>query len=181
MKTIIVHGSYGGPEENWFPWLKAMLEKKGVEVAVPRFPTPMGQSLAGWTRVMKKYSSWFGPDLTLVGHSLAPAFIFRLLERTNTKINSAFLVAGFIEKLGDPHFDIVNSSFVEDSFNWDKIKSSANRFFVYGSNNDPYVPIEQSKKIAKNLGVNLRLVKGAGHFNTETFPQLLEDLTFFTP
>ncbi len=42
--VFIFHGSSGYPEENWFPWLKQKLEDKGLEVFVPKFPTPEGQS-----------------------------------------------------------------------------------------------------------------------------------------
>ena len=32
MNFIIIHGIYGHPEENWFPWLKNKLEGMGYEV-----------------------------------------------------------------------------------------------------------------------------------------------------
>ena len=31
MNTIIVHGSYGKPFENWFPWLENELYKKNMK------------------------------------------------------------------------------------------------------------------------------------------------------
>jgi hypothetical protein len=41
MRNIfIIHGSYGYPEENWFPWLKKELSKLGHRVFVPKFPIP---------------------------------------------------------------------------------------------------------------------------------------------
>ena len=36
--AIIIHGSYGNPNENWFPWLKMELEKIGYKVFVPVLP-----------------------------------------------------------------------------------------------------------------------------------------------
>jgi predicted alpha/beta hydrolase family esterase len=46
--AFIIHGSYGHPKENWFPWLKNELEKLNYKVFVPAFPTPQNQSLASW-------------------------------------------------------------------------------------------------------------------------------------
>ena len=41
MKTaIIIHGTEGYPEENWFPWLKSELEIIGYQTFVPQFPSP---------------------------------------------------------------------------------------------------------------------------------------------
>lgn len=38
MKFVIFHGSFGNPEENWFPQLKKDLENLNQEVLVPAFP-----------------------------------------------------------------------------------------------------------------------------------------------
>ncbi|MBI5073039.1 hypothetical protein HZA99_04435 [Candidatus Woesearchaeota archaeon] len=42
--AIIVHGTDGHPQENWFPWLKEKLKLYGYEVFVPQFPTPQNQT-----------------------------------------------------------------------------------------------------------------------------------------
>ena len=46
--AVIIHGSYGSPDENWFPWLKKELQKIGYKVFVPAFPTPKNQKLGVW-------------------------------------------------------------------------------------------------------------------------------------
>ena len=35
---VIVHGSYGTPFENWFPWLFQRLSEAGKNVLAPQFP-----------------------------------------------------------------------------------------------------------------------------------------------
>jgi uncharacterized protein len=180
MKVFIIHGAYGTPNENWFPWLKAELEKQGHEVVVPQFPTPENQALENWMNVMEPYISTFNSDIVLVAHSLGPAFAISLLERINVKIRACFFVAGFIGKLGIEEFDSINSTFTEKEFDWEKIKQNCAEFFVYGSDNDPYVPLEMEEEFARNLGTKLIAVKGAGHFNKKMgyaeFPRLFEDI-----
>jgi len=180
MKVFIFHGSYGSPEENWIPWLKKQLEEQGFTVFAPRFPTPEGQSLEEWNSVFKEFEKELDEESILVGHSIGPAFILRLLERIEVKVKACFFVAGFIGLLGDPKFDEINKTFVEAQFNWEKIRSNCDSFTVFHSDNDPFVPIENAEEIARGLEIKVELVKNAGHFNTsagyECFPLLMEKI-----
>jgi predicted alpha/beta hydrolase family esterase len=165
---FIIHGTKGSPEGNWFPWLKSELEKLGCEVLVPTFPTPENQSLDTWLKVFDRYKSHIDKDTILVGHSIASAFILSAIQRQNTPVRAAFLVAGFISKLGIPDYDLLNNSFVTAELDWQKIRRNCRRFYCISSDNDPYVPISEGRNIVKKLGVELILLKNAGHMNSES-------------
>jgi len=162
---FVIHGAYGDPEENWFPWLKSELEKLGCKVFVPKFPTPENQSLENWLKVFEDYKQYLDENSIVVGHSLGPAFLLNILEKLDKPIKAAFFVSGFVGLLGNPDFDNINKSFVDKSFNWQKIKQNCKKFYIFHSDNDPYVPLEKAKELAKNLDVDVILVKNAGHFN----------------
>ena len=163
--VFIIHGSYGYPDENWFPWLRLELEKLNCKVFVPKFPTPENQTLENWLKVFEPYRKYINKDSIVIGHSLGPAFLLNIIQELNSPIKAAFFVSGFIGLLGNPNFDNINKSFVDQNFDWDKIKQNCKHFFVFHSDNDPYVPLEEAKKLAKNLGVDVILIHGAGHFN----------------
>ena len=46
---IILHGSFGSKDGNWFPWLKNELEKKNNSVELPQMPIGTGkQTYENW-------------------------------------------------------------------------------------------------------------------------------------
>ena len=179
MNFFIIHGIYGFPGENWFPWLKEELERGGFEAIVPKFPTPIGQSLENWLRVFSKYESKISSETVLIGHSLGAPFILNYIEKSNKKIKAAFLVAGY-HKMLENEFKELNRSFVGKDFDWKKIKKNCGRFFVVASDNDPYIPVEINKELAKFLDAELIIIHDGGHLNKKAgfdrFPKLLEEI-----
>ena len=164
---IIIHGTGGNPNGNWFPWLKSELEKSDCRVFVPKFPTPENQSLENWLNVFKDYEQYLDENSIVIGHSLGPAFLLSVLENLQRPIKAAFFIAGFTGLLNNPDFDELNKSFTTKSFDWARIKNNCKRFYVINSDNDPYVPLEKGKSLAQNLGTELITIKNAGHINEE--------------
>jgi hypothetical protein len=163
--AFIFHGAGGYPEENWFPWLKVELEAKGLEVIVPHFPTPEGQSLEAWLKVLEPYRSKINAETILVAHSLGCIFALRLLEILNKPIKLVVFVSPpiGIKPIGNYETDFAFSNGF--NFNWEKIKAAANNFIVYHSDNDPNVSFANGQELAKHLAVELTFIPNAGHFN----------------
>lgn len=180
MNVFIFHGTGGNPQENWFPWLERELKKLGIEVFVPRFPTPEGQSLENWIKAFEPYQKFVNETSVFVGHSIGPAMILRLLELRNKPIGGGILVSAFDGIIGIEYFDNLNKTFVVPSFNWEKIKRNCRKFVMLSGDNDPYVPLKFPRRIAKKLGVLLQLVKKGGHLNATAgftkFPEVLAEI-----
>lgn len=178
--AIIIHGAFGHSKENWFPWLKKELEANGYTVFVPDFPTPKNQSLQNWLKIFKQYEQKLTKDSVVIGHSLGVPFLLKVIENLSKPIRAAFFVAGFASQLGQPKVDELNKSFLEKPFNWEIIKKKCPAFYVFYSNNDPYVSEEKSEELIRNLNAESIFIKEAGHFNETagytTFNQLLEKI-----
>lgn len=174
--AFIFHGTDGNPEENWFPWLKSELKNRGFDVVVPQFPTPKGQTPEAWFKVLEPYLNRILSDSLMVGHSLGGTFLLRVLERIDIQIRAAFFVASPVGIMPIKNY-ATDKPFLEKPFDWPAIRRHARDFFVFHSDNDPFVGLENGKALAGHLGVELNLVPGAGHFNTAagytTFEALL--------
>ena len=178
--AIIIHGTEGHPQENWFPWLKGELEKQGYKVSVPQFPSPpvVPAKVAEWFEVLKDYP--IDEDTILIGHSLGGIFTLRILETLKQPVKAAFMVGAPIgvRPILNYDRDVAFSGF---DFDWDTIKNNAGRFAVYQSDDDPYVGLANGEELAKHLGIELSFIPNSGHFNTKAgyteFPQLLKEIT----
>lgn len=178
LRAIILHGAHGGPDTNWFPWLHAELEAKGLDVLRPRLPTPDGQSLGAWLEAYDRAVGSLAPAPTmLVGHSLGCAFALRLVERAREPFEGLFLAAPFVGALGLPDYDTINASFFADPVDWAGVRERMGvAFGCWAGDDDPYVPLSRSREVADGLGLPLDVVTGGGHLNGETgfraFPSL---------
>jgi hypothetical protein len=173
---IFIHGTGGNPNECFYPWLRRELENRGYKVYAPQLPMPEEQTLGSWLEAFRPYEKFVNEKTCFVGRSIGPAFILRLLERMNVRVKACFLVAGFCSDIGLEEFRPLIKTFIEGSFNWEKITNKCDRFFVYNSDNDPYVPLEKGRELAKNLNTEVILVKGAEHFWMREFQEILSDI-----
>ncbi len=178
MKTVILHGTQGSPEGNWFPWLKRELEAAGHEVTVPNLPTPKNQSKDSWSAEFSAQTPELDKETILIGHSCGATFMLSILETLEKPIAKSIFVSGFLDELGIPEYDELNSTFIKNNFNWEKIRKNAGEIHIFHGDNDPYVPLEQAHELSKHLKVKLNIVNGGGHLNEESgFTELPQALT----
>ena len=135
MKFVILHGTLGSPNENWFPWLVGELEKLGHTTIRPQLPTPEGQTPQNWVKVIADLvENLAGTDLIFVAHSRSPLAVCQYIQTRTSPICACFFVAGFVR-----HLPVTEEPFP--------------------TLNDPLMTWEQigtkSRKIAKNLFVLL--------------------------
>lgn len=197
MHFIIFHGSFGNPNGNWFPYLKKRLEALGHRVTVPQFPvenwdevTKHGssmplhhQSLEAWFRVFEPIIKTFHKEekLCFVGHSLAPVFILRVVDRFTIQLDSAMFVSPFLDYLHSKEFwqfDYVNASFYKTDFDFEKLKRLIPVSYVLFGDNDPYVDRKYPLEFGEKMGSIVKEIKNGGHLNAESgykeFPLLLD-------
>src|ERR1700733_9569237 len=99
---LIVHGAYGSPEGNWFPWLGGELKKYGP-VFIPPSPPPARKNCEAWLAVADEALQGIAPqDTVLIGHSIGATLAFRMAEKTHQPFKALFSVSPFARELGLP-------------------------------------------------------------------------------
>ncbi|MAS86550.1 MAG: hypothetical protein CMH30_01025 [Micavibrio sp.] len=175
-KAVIFHGTQGSPDGNWFPWLASELLDENYDVYVPALPTPKNQNLEEWSKIVKRLP--IDKDTVLIGHSCGANLLVHLLGSLNTPVKRSIIVSPFTDKIGIPDYDTLNESFfLDEKTTQMAIKNAGLIELLYGDN-DPYVPSDQPKELAKWLGVKPIIIKNGGHLNVEAgyteFPELLK-------
>ncbi len=177
---IIIHGSFGSPFGNWFPWLRNQLEEKDLVVYTPDFPIGVGyQNYKNWSNLLKVYvdAKIINENTVIFAHSIAPVFICKFLIENKIKVKRLVLVCGFNNYLGiNEDYDNVNKTMYLD--NLSTIKDYAKEIICFYSDNDPYVTYEVEKNFADTIADKQIIIKNGGHLNSESayteFTELLE-------
>jgi len=177
-KVVILHGTEGSPEGNWFEWLKDELESHGYQVWLPSLPRPMQPSLNEWTKyVINECPFSIDEDTTLIGHSSGAITVLVVAQRLKTRVKKVISVGVF--KDNSLKWDANNRLF-DVKFDFAKMKQNCTNYLFIHSDDDPYCPLDHPKFFAKKLDAKLEILPGQGHFNLEKsssykeFPRLLE-------
>ena len=177
---IIIHGSFGSPFVNWFPYLRNEIEKRDLTVYTPDFPTGVDyQNYNNWSKVLESYVSAgiINENTIIYAHSIAPVFVSHFLVSNNIKVKKLVFVCGFNNYLGiNEEYDTVNKTMYFD--NLETVKNLSEEIICLYSKNDPYVKYETEKEFADKIATKQIVIDDGGHLNSESgyteFPQLLE-------
>jgi len=198
MQYVIFHGSFGSTDENWFPWLKKVLEEKGNLVVLEQFPCEdydimkeksficNKQNLTNWLDCFEKNvlpKLIQNEKIVFIGHSIAPAFILRVVEKFKIKLEKAIFVSPFLNFKSEElwQYTLVNSTFLEAPFDFEKINELIKSSVVFYGDDDPYITNKEDFiEFAKMLNSKIICIHNGGHlssrFGFTEFPQILDEV-----
>lgn len=183
-RVIIVHQWGGSPESDFYPWLKSKLEKKGFNVLVPVMPNPVAPDIESWVKTLTETVGNLDENTILVGHSVGCQTILRYLARTQGKASGIILVAPWLVLseivMNDEDQMKIAKQWLTNLPDNTKIVARAEKMFALFSDNDPYVPIENSK-LLKEYGFTSEIIENRFHFDAESgiteVPEVLEKIS----
>lgn len=164
-KTVyIVHGFTASNLANWFPWLKAQLEKESVRVVVPNMPDTMDPHLEPWLGMLRTCAGQMDDNTVFVGHSLGCVAALRYILERGVKIRGAVLVSGFIGRNPMKEQRAGLTEFVEPKLDISLLKELVPKRVVITARDDDIVPTEATRAVARDLDASLIWLNKGRHF-----------------
>lgn len=160
---MIFHGYGATPEDHWFSWLADRLNRAGVPAHVPALPDPAAPDPSRWAAASAEALGQPGSGSIVIAHSLGCITALRHLSSLSEpwRVGALVLVAGFVDKLPAlPELD----GFIEKGVNLAGIRERVGSLTIIRSDEDPYVPIGHTDRLARLLDTSPVVVPGAGHF-----------------
>jgi len=171
-RFFIIHGWGADPNYGGIPWLKQKLEKEGFVVSVPSMPTTDHPIIKDWVDFIAKKVGKINENTILIGHSIGVQAILRYLESLdNIKVGGLVLLAGFFnlnEKTYKNQAERkIARPWLTTKINCEKIKKNTSNIIAIFSDDDPYVPINDSELFAGRLGAEIIIEHNKQHFACE--------------
>jgi predicted alpha/beta hydrolase family esterase len=159
------------PQNQWKQWISDQMTD--IDVLLPRFPNSNNAVYNEWKIYFEKLIPFLGNDVQLIGHSLGAMFLAKYLHEMplRQKVRRLILISGVYDNdyTGDNGSFLVNDA--------KGLEQSADEIHLFHSEDDPVVPFSELAKFQADLPSAITHVfSSRGHFNDETFPELLEIL-----
>jgi predicted alpha/beta hydrolase family esterase len=177
--ALILHGTLGSPDGNWFTWLGNEFRDRNMQVWTPSLPHAEQPSLREWADYVHANVPFeINEDTVIVGHSAGASLSLILAQESKKPIGCVAAVSVVRDnewldwRPNDRLFDV--------PYDYVAIQAMANRLLFLHSDNDPYVPLEHAQDVASRSHGELIVIPEQGHFNLEysdeydTFPKLGE-------
>lgn len=145
------------------------------QVFSPRMPNAQNAKYGEWKLWFEKFIPLLDPNPILIGHSLGGIFLAKYLseEIYPGKIKATFLIAApYSTRDHEPIGDFILTTPRA------KLAAQAGQLFLYHSKDDMVVPFTSLERYRQELpDAHIRVFEDRGHFNTETFPELVEEVS----
>ena len=155
-----------------YGWAETALRGAGVfdEVVLPQtMPDPVAAKESVWVPYMRDE---LGADAStvVIGHSSGAVAAMRLAEET--EVAALILVSACWTDLGDASERA--AGYYARPWRWDAIRANAGAIVQFHSDDDPFIPVAESRHVAENLQATYYELSGRSHFFSPPFPELVE-------
>lgn len=175
--TILLpgNGNASPTRDHWFPWLITELNQLNLKVIARDMPDPELAHMHIWLPFIEQELK-VGADSLIIGHSSGGVAALRYLE--THKLFGAIVVGVNHTNLDFPEEKA--AGWYDAPWQWQNIKQNAGFITHFASSDDPYIPIQEQRFIAKQLDSDYHEYTDRGHFMLSDnpvnaqFPEIIE-------
>lgn len=158
-----------------YDWKASLTQElgDGFDVLQPRMPNGTNVRYEEWRIWFDRCAQLLNDNVILIGHSLGGIFLAKYLSENDfpKRIMATLLVAA-------PFDDVSTVESLNDfalPYSLQKFADQGGQIYIVHSKDDPVVPFDDVAKYQKALpDVKTLLFDDRGHFNQETFPELVQ-------
>ncbi len=170
-KVLLLHGWGGSDAPHWQSWLASEIAKDYGTINFLKFSNFDFPNKDTWKEELSKELLEFKPDIVIC-HSLANTLWFHLCnDESISDVKKLFLVA---PPSLNCDVEEIKSFFPVNI----PINLHAKEVLLVSSTNDPYMSLQEAKSLQKSLGIEMVVLKDAGHINSDSgygeWPWILE-------
>jgi uncharacterized protein len=158
-------------------WKRGLPDVLGTdyEVIAPDMPSKGNAKYAEWKLWFEKFFPYLDSKVILVGHSLGGTFLAKYLSENEfpKTVRALFMVSSPFDDR-DADYSLADFTLPK---NLSLLAHQAQKIFLYYSRDDRVVPFADLKKYQSALpNAIAKIFTDRGHFNQETFPELVHDI-----
>ena len=172
---LILHGWGGNKPAHWQEHLAAKLTAAGKTVVYPKMPEPTAPNLEAWQACLAETLSsieatYGGSEVTVLAHSLGCInwLVYTAAHpATEPLADRVLLVAPPYVVPEIPPIDVPPgvTRFFPPPVAPDALKAACANTILVASDNDDYATVDQSAGLAQKLGIDMHVLKRAGHIS----------------
>lgn len=165
MAFLLIHGLEGSGPEHWQSWLAQRLSARGLDVAYPSLPDADSPRIERWLDALDtELARLPAAETTVLCHSLGSLlWLHHAARHPSLQVARALLVA----PPQPDHEDTASTGFRPTPLDRDGVAAAARETQLICSTNDPWCPLETSRRIGEATGVPIEWIENAGHINTD--------------
>lgn len=164
--VLLLHGYTGSGPGHWQRWLARAVSERGGLVDLPHFSDPDAPDLGTWLRELDTHLEALPADreCVVLAHSLGCHLWLHHAARENiAHVDRVLLVA----PPGLDHPEPAIRSFLPPPLDPANLRRAATETRLVAGEGDPHCSMEDAKRLAEALRIEVDVLPGAAHVNVD--------------
>jgi len=167
-RFLILHGLGGSNAGHWQVWIAGRLRDQGAWVSFPELPDSDAPQLSAWQEVLERELLELADgdgERVILAHSLGAALWLWHTSRVDvhTRPHRVLLVAPPCTSLHHPEI----AGFLPVDADRSTVAGAAGETRLVCADDDPHCPAGAAAVYGEPLGLEVELIPGAGHLNSD--------------